>query len=104
MRTHGRGTGAPDVALEALQVWAGNVEKSDIVNRKHLINNDFIWLEGWKNLFKSIQIQWPKLSQFMNMEPDWGLLSFKDVILGVIAEVKSFGYTVETFIVPSLGI
>lgn len=26
-----------------------------------------------------------KLSQFMNMEPDWGLLSFKDVILGVIA-------------------
>lgn len=40
----------------------------------------------------------------MNMEPDWGLLSFKDVILGVIAEVKSFGYTVETFIVPSLGI
>lgn len=38
-----------------------------------------------------------KLSQFMNMEPDWGLLSFKDVILGVIAQVKSFGYTVETY-------
>lgn len=85
VRTDCRGTGAPDVALEALRVWAGNVEKSDIVNRKYLINSDFIWLEGWKSLFKSIQIHWPKLSQFMNMEPDWALLSFKDVILGVIA-------------------
>lgn len=54
------GRESPDVALEALQVWAGNAEKSDIVNRKRLINNDFIWLEGWKSLFKSIQIHWPK--------------------------------------------
>lgn len=79
------GRKSPDVALEALQVWAGNAEKSDIVNRKHLINNDFIWLEGWKSLFKSIQIHWPKTQAIYEYGAWRGLLSFKDVILGVIA-------------------
>lgn len=38
-----------------------------------------------KKPFKSIQIYRPKHSQFMNMEPNWGLRSFKDVISEAMA-------------------